>query len=314
MNEIADLRAAADKGDPAAQLALAQRLITGSGVDVSLEQAMHLIDAARAQGSPDAHLFDSVLFARGIGRPRSMKEAYACLRSAAAQGSALANLQMTVLGGDELDSGPWKKPIHLEPLAMSPRIYAVESFVPDAACAWLINAARQNLKPTRIYREDGSIGPDRTRSNSASMFSHLASDLVLQLTCRRVATATGTALENQEPCNVLRYGPGQQYLAHFDFFPPIEPGERDDPGKYLVYGQRVATALVYLNDEYVGGETSFPHLKLNFKGRRGDALIFWNVSEDGACERNSLHAGLPIVRGEKWLLSQWIREKPHALV
>jgi prolyl 4-hydroxylase len=65
--------------------------------------------------------------------------------------------------------------------------------------------------------------------------------------------------------------------------------------------------LVYLNEGFEGGETGFPALKTRYKGRKGDALFFWNVGPDGSPDKRTLHAGLPPVSGEKWLLSQWIR-------
>jgi prolyl 4-hydroxylase len=72
--------------------------------------------------------------------------------------------------------------------------------------------------------------------------------------------------------------------------------------------------LIYLNDDYVGGETVFPRLGWAFKGQTGDALVFWNMSAAGEREMNSIHAGAPVTRGEKWLFSQWVRERPHPLL
>ena len=59
-----------------------------------------------------------------------------------------------------------------------------------------------------------------------------------------------------------------------------------------------------------GGETEFPLVGFRHKGRKGDALFFWNVQTDGSLDRQTLHAGLPPTTGEKWLLSQWVRNKP----
>jgi len=76
-------------------------------------------------------------------------------------------------------------------------------------------------------------------------------------------------------------------------------------------GQRVKTCLVYLNDDYEGGETDFPKLWLKFRGRTGAALVFENVLANGTGDMKTLHTGLPPMRGEKWLLSQWMRSKPQ---
>ena len=69
---------------------------------------------------------------------------------------------------------------------------------------------------------------------------------------------------------------------------------------------------MYLNDDYEGGETEFPAIGLRYRGRRGDALLFANVDIVGNPDRRSIHAGLPPTRGEKWLLSQWIRNRTPA--
>ena len=70
------------------------------------------------------------------------------------------------------------------------------------------------------------------------------------------------------------------------------------------------TSRVYLNEDYERGETAFPEAQYSFKGRTGDMLQFVNVTETGEGDRRTLHAGKPPTRGEKWLLSQWIRNRP----
>jgi prolyl 4-hydroxylase len=73
------------------------------------------------------------------------------------------------------------------------------------------------------------------------------------------------------------------------------------------FGPRVSTILIYLNDDYGGGETEFPTIGWRYKGRPGDLLFFWNVTEAGEPDLLTLHAGLTPTYGEKWLLSQWVR-------
>ena len=105
---------------------------------------------------------------------------------------------------------------------------------------------------------------------------------------------------------VLHYETGQQFAPHFDFIDPDLPQLRADLARR---GQRVATFLLYLNDDHEGGETAFPDLGWRHRGRKGDALMFWNVDPAGAPDRRTRHAGLSPTRGEKWLLSQWIRAR-----
>ena len=103
---------------------------------------------------------------------------------------------------------------------------------------------------------------------------------------------------------MLHYSAGEEYLPHFDFFDTRLPGTAQE---VATRGQRVLTFLVYLNEDFEGGETAFPRLERKFRGRKGDALVFWNVRPDFLPEPLSLHAGTPPTRGEKWLFSQWVR-------
>ena len=107
-----------------------------------------------------------------------------------------------------------------------------------------------------------------------------------------------------ESTAVLHYEPGEEFLPHFDFLDVNLPGPaKDVAGR----GQRVLTFLIALNDDYEGGQTEFPEIGKRWKGRKGSGLFFWNVEPDGTPDRLTRHAGLPPTRGEKWLLSQWIR-------
>jgi prolyl 4-hydroxylase len=108
---------------------------------------------------------------------------------------------------------------------------------------------------------------------------------------------SATGLGQGEPLQLLRYRAGGEYRAHMDALPPAEPN------------QRILTVLVYLTDDYDGGETSFPRTGLAFRGRTGDALLFRNVAADGSPDQLALHAGMPVTRGEKLIASRWIRER-----
>ena len=103
--------------------------------------------------------------------------------------------------------------------------------------------------------------------------------------------------------NVLMYRAGEEYRPHYDFF-PVETAKAD------ASGQRIRTLLVYLNAGYDGGETHFVTAGMKIKGNVGDAVLFHNCDAAGAPDKSSLHAGLSITSGQKWLLSKLYREKP----
>jgi prolyl 4-hydroxylase len=124
----------------------------------------------------------------------------------------------------------------------------------------------------------------------------MAEDLVIQRINHCIADASGTRYAWGEPLHVLRYGPSQQYRPHHDahaFGPPEK--------------RRIATALIYLNDAYEGGETNFPEIGVTVRGAVGDMLIFHNLTADRMPDPRMTHAGLPVTRGEKWLATRWIR-------
>jgi prolyl 4-hydroxylase len=111
------------------------------------------------------------------------------------------------------------------------------------------------------------------------------------------------SLDRQEDPQVLRYGLGEEYQAHYDDL------EEDSP--------RVATVLVYLSDVEAGGETVFPMgVPLSGEGllrvvpKKGDALLFWSMDGRMREDRYSLHAGAPVERGVKWTMTVWIHSGP----
>jgi hypothetical protein len=149
------------------------------------------------------------------------------------------------------------------------------------------------------------------RTNTGTGFGPADADLVMQAIHARIAGAIDLPLEQQEATNVLHYEPGQEFLPHFDSLDPAVPHFAGDLAKN---GQRLLTVLVYLNDDFDGGETAFPRLDWRFKGAKGDALVFWNVGPEGLPEPGALHAGLAPTRGEKWVLSKWVRDRPLPLI
>ena len=142
----------------------------------------------------------------------------------------------------------------------------------------------------------GQQVPNPVRTSDAVGYPLVSESPAIHALCRRLAEASNTHVKQGEPLQVLRYRPGQEYRPHFDAI------ANDD-------NQRVMTFLVYLNDDYEGGETEFLSTGLKVRGRKGDGLLFRNAELSGAPDPNSQHAGLPVTAGEKYLASRWIRER-----
>lgn len=307
--DITTIRANAAAGDAHAQTLLARRHVVGREVPYDPDEATRLLALATGQEFPLALLISASFAALGVGRKQSFDDAIGLLARAAATGNERAIGQLEALGGAKgFDPDAWLAPPASVQHASAPRIFTTENLIPAPACAWLASQAVLRLVPTLV--KDAALRAavrSSTRSNTGCGFSKIEGDLVLQMTRLRLAAWTGIEPEFQEAPNILHYEPGQEYRPHYDFVRVHEVEGLQ--GELSSWGQRRATALVYLNEDYSGGETDFPRLGWRYKGKTGDALMFWNLSEMGEREELSLHAGSPVTSGTKIILSQWIREK-----
>ena len=288
-----------------------------SGGKGSLAEAVARVEADARDGALAASNLLATLAAAGIGMPQSWPAALGHLVNAARGGSASARGQLEVLGsnagapGDDRWAalaasariGDWTAPCEKKVLNASPRTVAIAGFLPKRACDWLIGLAQGRVKPAPIYKSDGSPAVESAaRSNSFIEFGILNCDVVLLLIRERIAATIGVPAGALENSQVLHYDVGEHFARHFDYLDPALP-------EVAERGQRIVTFLIYLNDGFDGGETDFPRLGLRHKGRAGDALYFGNLDAAGAPDRRTLHAGLPPTRGEKWLFSQWVRNR-----
>lgn len=304
---LALFRTAAQSGDAQAQFSLGVRQLGGTVEDRRL--GLQSIERAVAQDHPEALHLWAVMAAAGFAQRQDWGRALSLLARAAERGHWRARAQMTLLGAPgSFDLRRWLSPPAPTMKFGSPRIGAMESFLPPAMCDWLVKVARPSLKHALILDpQTGARAQSGRRTNSGAYLGLLQSDVVIRLVKARIAEALDRPVRQQEDSNVLHYAPGEMFAEHYDFQDPAEPGHARE---LAAVGQRIATFLIYLNDEYEGGETAFPLLNWRHKGKAGDALFFWNVSPEGAVERQLLHAGLAPTRGEKWVFSQWVRDRP----
>ena len=118
-----------------------------------------------------------------------------------------------------------------------------------------------------------------------------------------------TDVTPREPIQILHYMPGAEYKPHWDYFDPAHPGNE----KVLATGgQRVATLVMYLNGVESGGSTVFPEVGIDVLPRKGNAVYFAYATEDGQLDRRTLHGGSPVIAGEKWIATKWLRERAYA--
>jgi prolyl 4-hydroxylase len=253
----------------------------------------------------------AILSGIGLNTPHDPALALERLRQAAALGHRTAEASLALLEAEPGGLEAWFRPPIPREMSRSPHVLLVDGFVSPAVCDWIRTRAEPHLKRAEIYDPASGAGrPDPVRTNTAYAFDLAATDLVLVLVRERIARLAGLPVPGLEPTQALRYTPGQKFDWHVDFLDAAVPGHRDDLARA---GQRIATCLVWLNDDYEGGETAFETGDLRFRGRKGDAILWANVTPHGAPDPLTRHAGLPPTSGEKWILSQWMRPRAPAV-
>lgn len=310
------LSQAAQGGHAPAMSQLGYQMLSGRGAPLDRVSGIRMIVAAADKGEAIACTLAAALVAAGVFGMPDWPRALDYLQQGAEAGFPMAQAQLRLLadrtGADwgglrrEIDIETWKAAPEPNILSREPRVSAFEGVTSPAVCEWIIARARNRLAPAMVYDRAGGKAVGATRSNSALELGLADLDLVVLALRERLAVAAGLPVMDMNAPQVLHYAVGQSFEPHVDFFDPAIPAQAKSIASS---GQRAATALVYLNDEGLeGGETDFPLLSLRYRGRRGDALVFFNLDAAGQPDRRTVHAGLPPTRGEKWLLSQWIRD------
>lgn len=185
-----------------------------------------------------------------------------------------------------------------------PRVVVLGGLLSDEECDALIEAARPRLaRSLTVQTATGGeeLNPDRT---SNGMFFTRGESPLIQRVESRIARLVNWPVEHGEGMQVLNYQVGAEYKPHYDYFDPSEPGT---PTILKRGGQRVATVVMYLNEPARGGGTTFPDIGLEVAPVRGNAVFFsYNRPHPGTL---TLHGGAPVLEGEKWVATKWMRER-----
>lgn len=183
-------------------------------------------------------------------------------------------------------------------------IYGRHAFLTAAECAGLRDQIDLTAKPSTLF--SGSANADYRTSHSGNLDPW--NPLVETITAR-ICALTGLPAAHGETLQGQRYTAGQEYKTHCDFFPVTASYW---PAMRASGGQRTWTAMIYLSPVEEGGETHFPSCEFMVPPVEGMILVWNNMGRDGAPNRYSLHAARPVVRGTKYVVTKWFREKPWA--
>ncbi|KAG4973179.1 hypothetical protein JHK87_030000 [Glycine soja] len=207
--------------------------------------------------------------------------------------------------------------IPFQVLSWYPRALYFPNFASAEQCESIIEMARGGLKSSTLALRKGET-EESTKGirTSSGVFMSASEDEtgILDAIEEKIAKATKIPRTHGEAFNILRYEVGQKYNSHYDAFDEAEYGP--------LQSQRVASFLLYLTDVPEGGETMFPYengfnrdgnvedcIGLRVRPRKGDALLFYSLLPNGTIDQTSAHGSCPVIKGEKWVATKWIRNQ-----
>ncbi len=161
-------------------------------------------------------------------------------------------------------------------------------------CQLIINKTKPLLKESTL------LGDKRSGYRTSHDYFYSKASDENKLFSELITKLLAIDAKQHEDLSIIRYQVNQQYKEHYDFISHI-------PEELKRGGDRIFTFLLYLNDNFDGGETHFPEIDTAIKPKAGRAVI-WKNYINNAPNYNSLHCGLPVSNGEKWIATKWIRE------
>jgi prolyl 4-hydroxylase len=180
----------------------------------------------------------------------------------------------------------------------------IPNFLTPEECKHLIELAIPLVERSQVAKKGHKTSETFLRTSGSAYFTDSRDPVVLRVK-RRIAEVSQTDLRCQEPLQVTHYDPAEFFAPHLDAI-----GVAEDLGPE---GDRYCTMIMYLHDDFIGGQTRFHRIGVGVKPERGKAAFFTNLTEDGlAPEPLSFHGATTVISGEKWLLNQWIRQRPFA--
>ncbi|MGN1385643.1 MAG: 2OG-Fe(II) oxygenase [Bacillus sp. (in: firmicutes)] len=177
-----------------------------------------------------------------------------------------------------------------------PLIVVLENVLSAEECDELILLSKDKMQRSKIgaTREVNAI---RTSSGSFIEEDEHPSIIAIE---KRISEIMNIPVDHGEGLHILHYAPGQEYKAHYDYF---------SASSKVASNNRISTLVMYLNDVEEGGETVFPKLNLSVHPKKGMAVYFEYFYQEQELNENTLHAGIPVIKGEKWIATQWMRKQ-----
>lgn len=189
-----------------------------------------------------------------------------------------------------------------------PEIVIFGNVLSDEECDSLIAQSKEKVARSLVVGlETGAATLHHARTSESCFYQRGETSLHKTIE-ERISQLVNIPVENGEGLQVLHYQPGQEYKAHYDYF--TSKASIDLHCKSG--GQRTGTFIVYLSDVEAGGQTTFPKLNISVAPKKGNGLFFSYMNEQGDLDDRSYHSGHPVLEGDKWICTKWLRERPYA--
>lgn len=181
-------------------------------------------------------------------------------------------------------------------------LFILRDFLSAESCAALMAQIDANRAPSTIADPNGDAA---FRTSETCHFDH--ADPTVGALDLSLAALSGIDPAYAEPLQGQRYATGQEFKAHTDYF---EPRGADYDRYCAVAGQRTWTFMIYLNDVAAGGGTRFRRIDKIVQPERGKLLAWNNRCADGSPNPETLHHGMKVRAGTKYIVTRWYRERP----
>lgn len=183
-------------------------------------------------------------------------------------------------------------------------LFIVKRFLEPDLCRQLIARIDANRRPSTIADDMGY-----TNFRTSETCDLDGADPVVALVNDAISSLLGLPAELGEPIQGQRYAPGQEFRPHTDTFEPTGPDYFEHCAER---GNRSWTAMIYLNEPEDGGATRFNAIGKIVRPETGKLLAWNNLLPDGRPNPATLHQGMKVRKGTKYILTKWFRERPAA--
>lgn len=189
-----------------------------------------------------------------------------------------------------------------------PTVYIVDDFLSEDECNHIISISKSSLQRSLVSSNNGGIISEG-RSSCNTWIEH-SRDAITSRISNKICELVNKQSSNAENFQVIYYDEKQEYKPHYDGWEHDYTIQKN-VNNLSKGGQRLLTALCYLNNVEEGGGTCFPKLNIEIEPKIGRLLVFENVYKNTNIKHdNSLHGGMPVIKGEKYAFNLWFREMP----